>query len=87
MIGFFWLVVYDQWINHRELVARRFDHGEGLRILFALLAAVAAPSGLLWRHYQKVDSYCYPLGLFFAAVLALCGALAAVTVLPAVFAG
>ena len=87
MAGFFWLVVYDQWINHRALVAGRFDHGESLRILYALLAAVAAPSGLLWRHYQKVDSYGSPLGLFFAVVFALCGALAAVTVLPAVFAG
>ncbi len=87
MVGFFWLVVYDQWINHRELVAGRFDHGESLRILFALLAAVAVPSGLLWRHYQKVDSYGSPLGLLFAVVFALCGALAAATVLPAVFAG
>ena len=41
----------------------------------------------MWRHYRKVDSYGSPLGLFFAVVFALCGALAAVTGLPAVFAG
>lgn len=87
MAWFFWLVIYDQWINHNAIVAGRFDHGESLRIVFGLLAAVAITSGLLWRHYQKTDSYGSPLGLFFAVVFALCGALAAVTVLPAVFAG
>jgi len=45
MACFFWLLVYDQWINHRALVAGRFDHSESLRILFALLAAVAVTSG------------------------------------------
>lgn len=87
MACFFWLVVRDQWINHRPLVAGRFDQGESLRIVFALLVAVAIPSGLLWWYYRKTDSYGSPLGLFFAVVFALCGALAAVTVLPAVFAG
>lgn len=87
MACFFWLVVRDQWIDHRSLVAGRFDHAESLQVIFALLVAVAVTSGLLWRHYQKTDSYGSPLGLFFAVVFALCGALAAVTVLPAVFAG
>ncbi len=87
MACFFRLVVYDQWINHRELVAGSFDEGESLRVVFALLATVAVTSGLLWRHYRKIDSYGSPLGLFFAVVFALCGALAAVTVLPALFAG
>lgn len=87
MACFFWLVVREQWIHQRPPVAGRFDEGESLRMVFALLAAVAVPSGLLWRHYQKVDSYGSPLGLFFAAVFALCGALALVTVLPAIFAG
>jgi hypothetical protein len=87
MACFFGLVVYEQWINHRELVAGRFDQGESLRVVFALLAGVAVTSGLLWRHYRKIDSYGSPLGVFFAAVFALCGALAAVTVLPALFAG
>lgn len=87
MACFFGLVIYDQWINHRELVAGRFDQGESLRLVFALLAVVAVTSGLLWRHYRKIDSYGSPLGVFFAVVFALCGALAAVTVLPAVFAG
>ena len=87
MACFFWLVINDQWINHNALVAGRFDHGESLRIVFALLAAVAVSAGLPWRHYRKVDSYGSPLGMFFAVVFALCGALAAVIVLPAVFAG
>ena len=87
MACFFGLVIYDQWISHRELVARRFDQGESLRVVFLLLAAVAVTSGLLWRHYRRIDSYGSPLGLFFAVVFALCGALAAVSVLPAVFAG
>ena len=87
MACFFGLVIYDQWINHRALVAGRFDQGESLRLVFALLAGVAATSGLLWRHYRKIDSYGSPLGVFFAVVFALCGALAAVTVLPALFAG
>ena len=86
MACFFWLVVRDQWINHEALVAGRFDDGESLRVLFALLVA-AASSGLLWGHYRKADSYGSPLGPFFAAAFALCAALAAVTVLPAVFAG
>ncbi len=87
MACFFGLVIYDQWINDRELVAGRFDQGESLRVIFLLLAAVAVMSGLLWRQYRKVDSYGSPLGLFFAVVFALCGALAMVTALPAVFAG
>ena len=87
MACFFWVVFRDQWIGHRALEAGGFDHGESLRIVFALLAAVAVTSGLLWRHYRKIDSYGSPLGLFFAVVFALCAALAAVTVLPAVFAG
>jgi hypothetical protein len=84
---FFWLVILDQWINHNALVAGCFDHGESLRVVFALLAAVAVSAGLPWRHYQRIDSYGSTLGLFFAVVFALCGALAAVIVLPAVFAG
>jgi len=87
MACFFWLVVRDQWLDHRPLVAGRFDHGESLRVVFALLTAVAVPSGLLWRHYQKADSYGSPPGLFFAVAFALCGALAVVAVLPAVFVG
>jgi hypothetical protein len=87
MACFFWLVVRDQWINQEALVAGRFDHGESLRIVFALLVAVAAPSGLLWGHYRRSDSYGSPLGPFFAVAFALCGALASVVLLPAVFAG
>jgi hypothetical protein len=86
MACFFLLVVRDQWMNHRALVAGRLDQGESLRIVSPLLAAVAIPSGMLWRHYQKIDSYGSPLGLFFTVAFALCGALALVTVLPAAFA-
>ena len=67
------MVFRDQWIGHRALVAGRFDHGESLRIVFALL--VAASSGLLWGHYQRIYSYGSPLGPFFAAAFAMCGAL------------
>ena len=34
-------------MNYRPLVAGRFDQGESLRVLLALLASVAVPSGLL----------------------------------------
>ena len=86
MVCFFWLVIRDQWIHHRLLVARRFDEGETLRLVFVLLATVAVSSGLLWRHYRRIDSYGSPLETVFMAVFTLCAALAAVTVLPALFA-
>jgi magnesium-transporting ATPase (P-type) len=86
MVCFFWLVIRDQWIHHRLLVAGRFDEGETLRLVFALLATVAVSSGLLWRHYRMIDSYGSSLEITFMAVFTLCAALAAVTVLPALFA-
>jgi magnesium-transporting ATPase (P-type) len=87
MASFFWLVVRDQWIHSRPLVAGRFDEGESLRVIFALLVSVAVPSGLLWRHYRRIDSYGSPLEPLFMVVFTLCGALAAVVLLPAIFAG
>ena len=87
MASFFWLVVRDQWIHSRPLVAGRFDEGETLRVIFALLVSVAVSSGLLWRHYRRIDSYSSPLEPFFMVVFTLCAALAAVSVLPAIFAG
>jgi hypothetical protein len=86
MVCFFWLIIRDQWIHHRLLVAGRFDKGETLRMVFVLLATVAVSSGLLWRHYRRIDSYGSPLETVFMAVFTLCAALAAVTVLPALFA-
>jgi magnesium-transporting ATPase (P-type) len=86
MACFFWLVIRDQWIHHRLLVAGRFDEGETLRVVFVLLATVAVSSGLLWRHYRRIDSYGSPLETVFMAVFTLCAALAAVAVLPALFA-
>jgi hypothetical protein len=67
-------------------VAGRFDEGETLRLVFALLATVAVSSGLLWRHYRMIDSYGSSLEITFMAVFTLCAALATVTVLPALFA-
>ena len=87
MASFFWLVVRDQWIHARALVAGRFDQGETLRIIFALLGSMAVSSGLLWRHYRRIDSYGSPLEPFFMVVFTLCGALAVVVVLPALLAG
>jgi magnesium-transporting ATPase (P-type) len=87
MASFFWLVVRDQWIHSRPLVAGRFDEGETLRVIFALLVSVAVSSGLLWRHYRRIDSYSSPLEPFFMVAFTLCAALAAVSVLPAIFAG
>ena len=87
MVCFFWLVVRDLWIHDRPLVAGRLDVAETLRVLFLLLATVAASSGLLWRHYRRIDSYGSPLEPFFMAAFALCGALAAVVALPALFFG
>ena len=87
MASFIWLVVRDQWIHARELVAGRFDQDESLRVLFALLVSVAVLSGLLWRHYRRIDSYGSPLEPIFMVVFTLCAALAAVSVLPAIFAG
>jgi hypothetical protein len=81
------LVVRDWWIRDRLLVAGRFDEGETLRVVFVLLATVAASSGLLWRHYRRIDAYGSPLETFFMAVFTLCAGLAAVAVLPALFAG
>jgi magnesium-transporting ATPase (P-type) len=86
MVCFFWLVIRDQWIHHRLLVAGRFDEGETLRVVFVLLATVTVSSGLLWRHYRRIDSYGSPLETVFMAVFTLCAALAAVAVLPALFA-
>lgn len=84
---YFWLVVRDQWINARPLVAGRFDEGETLRVIFALLTSVSVASGLLWRHHRTNDSYGSPLEPFFMAVFTLCAALAAVALIPALFAG
>jgi hypothetical protein len=86
MVCFFWLVIRDQWIHHRLLIAGRFDKGETLRLVFVLLATVTVSSGLLWRHYRRIDSYGSPLETVFMAVFTLCATLAAVTVLPALFA-
>jgi hypothetical protein len=87
MACFFWLVVRDWWIHGRLLVAGRFDEGETLRVSFVLLATVAVSSGLLWRHYRRIDAYGSPLETFFMLVFTLCGGLAAVAGLPALFAG
>jgi hypothetical protein len=56
-------------------------------VLFLVLATVAASSGLLWRHYRRIDSYGSPLEPFFMAAFTLCGALAAVVALPALLFG
>jgi magnesium-transporting ATPase (P-type) len=87
MACFFWLVIRDQWIHDRLLVAGRFDEGETLRMVFVLLATVSVSSGLLWRHYRRIDAYGSPLETFFMLVFTLCAGLAAVAVLPALFAG
>ena len=87
MACFFWLVIRDHWINNRMLTAGRFDEGETLRVAFVLLATVAVSSGLLWRHYRRIDAYGSPLEPFFMLVFTLCGGLAAVAALPALFAG
>ena len=87
MACFFWLVIRDRWIHDRLLVAGRFDEGETLRVVFVLLATVAVSSGLLWRHYRRIDAYGSPLETFFMLVFTLCAGLAAVAVLPALFAG
>jgi hypothetical protein len=84
---FFWLVIQDQWIHERLVVAGRFDQGESMRILFALLALVAVSSGLQWRHYRRIDSYGSPLEPFFMLVFTLSVALAAVVGFPALLAG
>ncbi len=87
MACFFWLVIRDQWIHDRLLVAGRFDEAETFRVLFVLLATVAVSSGLLWRHHRRIDSYGSPLEPFFMLVFTLSGGLAAVAALPALFAG
>src|SRR5829696_5822868 len=87
MACFFWLVIRDHWIHDRLLVAGRFDEGETLRVVFVLLATVGVSSGLLWRHYRRIDAYGSPLEPFFMLVFTLCAGLAAVTVLPALFWG
>ena len=86
MAFFFALVIRDQWIHDRLLVAGRFDDGETLRMVFVLLATVAVSSGLLWRHYRRIASYGSPLETLFMLVFTLCAGLAAVAVLPALFA-
>ena len=83
---FFWPVVRDQWIQERALVAGRFDEAGTLRVLFVLLTTVAASSGLLWRHHRRIDSYGSPLGPLIVVAFTLCAALAAVTLIPAIFA-
>src|SRR5215218_7766550 len=85
MVCFFWLIVRDQWIHDRPLVAGRLDEAGTLGVLFLLLAMVAVSSGLLWRHHKRIDSYGSPLEQFFMAVFTLCAALAAVAALPALF--
>ena len=87
MTFFFWLIIRDQWIHEGLLVAGRFDQGESLRILFALLALVAVSSGPLWRNHEKIDSYGSPLEPFFMLVFTLSAALAAMVGLPALLAG
>jgi magnesium-transporting ATPase (P-type) len=87
MACFFWLVIRDQWIHDRLLVAGRFDEGETLRVLFVLLATVAVSSGLLWRHYRRIAAYGSPLEPFFMLVFTLCGGLAVVAALPTLFVG
>ena len=87
MVCFFWLVIRDQWIHDRPLVAGRLDEAGTLRVLFFLLAMVAVSSGLLWRHHKRIDSYGSPLEPFFMAVFTLCAALAAIAALPALFPG
>jgi magnesium-transporting ATPase (P-type) len=87
MACFFWLVIRDQWIQDRLLVAGRFDEGETLRMVFVLLATVAVSSGLLWRHYRRIASYGSPLETVFMLVFTLSAGLATVAVLPALFAG
>jgi magnesium-transporting ATPase (P-type) len=87
MACFFWLVIRDQWLHDRLLVAGRFDEGETLRVLFLLLVTVAVSSGLLWRHHRRIDAYGSPLETLFMLVFTLCAGLAAVAVLPALFAG
>jgi uncharacterized integral membrane protein len=84
---FFWLVIRDQWLHERLLVAGRLDPTESMRVLFALLALVALPSGLLWSHYKRVDSYGSPLELIFMMVFTLSAVLAAVVGIPALFGG
>jgi hypothetical protein len=87
MACFFWLVIRDQWIHDRLLVAGRFDEGETLRMVFVLLATLAVSSGLLWRHYRRIASYGSPLETVFMLVFTLSAGLATVAVLPALFAG
>ena len=87
MACFFWLVIRDQWIHDRLLVAGRFDDGETLRMVCVLLATVAVSSGLLWRHYRRIEAYGSPLETVFMLVFTLCAGLAAVAVLPALLAG
>ena len=56
-------------------------------MLFLLLATVAVSSGLLWRHYRRIDAYGSPLETLFMAVFTLCAGLAAVAALPALLPG
>jgi hypothetical protein len=51
-----------------------------------LLTTVAASSGLLWRHQRRIDSYGSPLEPLIVVAFTLCAALAAVTLIPAIFA-
>jgi hypothetical protein len=58
-----------------------------VRLVFVLLATVAVSSGLWWRHYRRIAAYGSLLETVFMLVFTLCGGLAAVTALPALFAG
>jgi hypothetical protein len=78
-----WLNIRDVWILQRPLVAGRFDERGSLLVTAATLAAVAIPSGLLFAHYKRADSYGAPWELFFGIVFALTAILAAITVVPA----
>jgi hypothetical protein len=55
-------------------------------MVFVLLATVTVSSALLCRHYRRIDSHGSPLELLFMVVFTLCAALAAVSMLPAIFA-
>jgi len=80
-----WLVIRDTWIVGLTLVAGRFDTSEQLRITAAALASVAVPSGLLWFHFKRAESYGAPWELFFSVVFALTAILALITLVPALF--
>lgn len=77
--------IRDLWILQRSLVAGRFDERESLLVTAAALASVAVPSGLLWLHFKRAESYGAPWELLFSVVFALTAILALVTVVPGLF--